>query len=140
MPKICHAPEDDRDSSISKGVPLPHSKRHEKFIPNPKLKLLEQCSEVFRFYHYSLRTEHTYIDWIRRFILFHGKRHPREMGAPELTGFLSHLATHLKVAPATQAQALNAIVFLYRDVLLSGFGVHWTRFSGDPPGERVTRG
>lgn len=57
--------EDDSDSSNFKGVPLPLSKRHEKFIPNPKLKLLEQCSEVFRFYHYSLRTEHSYIDWIR---------------------------------------------------------------------------
>jgi integron integrase len=121
--------EDDSKNPDSSGVPLPKSKRHEKFIPNPKLKLLEQCSEVFRFYHYSLRTEHTYKDWIKRFILFHGKRHPREMGTPEVTAFLSHLATHGKVAPATQAQALNAIVFLYRDVLLMPLGElgEWSR-------------
>ncbi|MBM3847854.1 MAG: integron integrase [Verrucomicrobia bacterium] len=111
------------------GVPSPNSNRHDKFVPNPKLKLLEQCSEVFRFYHYSLRTEQTYNDWIKRFILFHGKRHPREMGAPEITAFLSHLATHAKVAPATQSQALNAIVFLYRDVLLLPLGPlgEWSR-------------
>src|SRR6516162_7706379 len=60
------------------------------FIPNPKLKLLDQLSEVMRFRHYSLRTETTYREWIKRFILFHGKRHPREMGAPEVQRFLSH--------------------------------------------------
>jgi hypothetical protein len=54
------------------------------FIPNPKLKLLDQVSEVMRFKHYSLRTERTYREWIRRFILFHGKRHSREMGAVEV--------------------------------------------------------
>ncbi len=55
----------------------------EGFIPNPKLKLLEQVSEVMRFKHYAIRTETTYREWIRRFILFHGKRHPRELGAAE---------------------------------------------------------
>ena len=94
----------------------------EKFVPNPKLKLFDQCREVFRFYHYSLRTEETYLQWIKRFILFHQKRHPREMGALELTAFLSDLASVGRVAPATQAQALNAIVFLYRDVLLHPLG------------------
>jgi hypothetical protein len=54
--------------------------------------LLEQTREVIRFKHYSLRTEQTYLDWIRRFILFHGKRHPKEMGAPDVTSFLTHLA------------------------------------------------
>jgi site-specific recombinase XerD len=58
-----------------------------------------------------------YLQWIRRFILFHGKRHPRDMGAPELTAFLSDLAIHRNVAASTQNQALNAILFLYRDVL-----------------------
>ena len=62
------------------------------FIPNPKLKLLDQVSEVMRFKHYSLRTERTYREWIKRFILFHGKRHPREMGAFEVERFLSDLA------------------------------------------------
>ena len=64
------------------------------FIPNPKLKLLDQVSEVMRFKHYSLRTETTYRDWIKRYIFFHGKRHPREMGAAEVGRFLSHLAVH----------------------------------------------
>src|SRR2546425_11345429 len=58
------------------------------FIPNPKLKLLEQVSEVMRFKHYSIRTETTYREWIKRFIFFHGKRHPREMGALEVERFL----------------------------------------------------
>jgi len=57
------------------------SRAREAFMPNPKLKLLEQGSEVMRFKHYSLRTERTYQEWIRRYVLFHGKRHPREMGA-----------------------------------------------------------
>ena len=57
------------------------------FIPNPKLKLLEQVSEVMRFKHYSIRTETTYREWIKRFIFFRGKRHPREMGALEVEGF-----------------------------------------------------
>jgi len=67
--------------------------------------------------HYSIRTEQAYVQWIRRFILFNGKRHPREMGAAELTAFLSALATQHHVAASTQNQALNAILFLYRDVL-----------------------
>jgi integron integrase len=87
------------------------------FIPNPKLKLLDQVSEVMRFKHYSIRTEQTYREWIRRFILFHGKRHPREMGAAEVGRFLSHLAVQRHVASSTQNQALNALVFLYGQVL-----------------------
>jgi hypothetical protein len=67
----------------------------EGFIPNRKLKLLEQVSEVMRFKHYSIRTETTYRQWIKRFIFFHGKRHPREMGALEVERFLSDLAIPL---------------------------------------------
>ncbi len=67
--------------------------------------------------HYSLRTEDAYLHWIRRFIFFHGKRHPREMGGPEVEAFLSHLATEGRVAASTQNQALSALLFLYRDVL-----------------------
>ena len=67
--------------------------------------------------HYSLRTEEAYVHWIRRFILHHPKRHPNEMGALEISAFLSHLAVELHVAPATQNQALNALVFLYKQVL-----------------------
>ena len=91
-------------------------------VPNPKLRLREQVREVMRFKHYALRTEESYWQWIRRFILFHGKRHPREMGAPEVRAFLSHLATAEGVAGATQNQALNALVFLYREVLLRNLG------------------
>jgi integron integrase len=80
-------------------------------------RLLDQVRELIRVRHYSIRTEEAYVQWIRRFILFHGKRHPREMGAPELTSFLSSLAVQHKVAASTQNQALHAILFLYRDVL-----------------------
>lgn len=80
-------------------------------------RLLDQVSERCRVKHYSLRTEQAYVQWIRRFILFHGKRHPRDLGAPEVERFLTHLAVSGKVAAATQNQALAAILFLYRDVL-----------------------
>ncbi len=91
-----------------------------KFKPNQKLKLMEQVREVLRYYHYALSTEKTYCQWIVRFIYFYGKkRHPKDMGPREVERFLSHLATHDKVAVSTQKQALNAIVFLYRDVLLT---------------------
>jgi integron integrase len=70
-----------------------------------------------RLKHYSYRTEQAYVDWIRRFILFHHKRHPQEMGAQEIEAFLTHLAVHENVAASTQNQALQAILFLYREVL-----------------------
>lgn len=78
-------------------------------IPNPKLKLLDQVGEVMRFKHYSLRTEQAYQQWIRRYILFHDKRHPREMGAAEVRRFLSDLASRQNVAVATQNQALHPV-------------------------------
>src|SRR5438034_9768081 len=87
------------------------------FIPNPKLKLLDQVSEVMRFKHYSLRTETTYREWIKRYILFHGRRHPRDMGPAEVSSFLSDLAVTRRVAASTQNQAFNALLFLYREVL-----------------------
>jgi len=83
----------------------------------PAPKLLDQVRERIRVKHYSLRTEDAYLHWIRRFIFFHGKRHPREMGGPEVEAFLSHLATEGRVAASTQNQALSALLFLYRDVL-----------------------
>lgn len=94
----------------------------EALVPNPKLRLREQVGEVMRFRHYSIRTEEAYWNWIRRFILFHGKRHPRDLGAREVRAFLSHLAVAQGVAAATQNQALNALVFLYRDVLQQSLG------------------
>ena len=70
-----------------------------------------------RFKQYSLRTEKSYMEWIRRFILFHDKRHPDQMGAPQVESFLTHLAVNRKVSASTQNLALSAILFLYRDVL-----------------------
>jgi integron integrase len=67
--------------------------------------------------HYSIRTETQYVQWVKRFILFHGKTHPRDMGAPEVEAFLTHLAVEGNVAAATQNQALSALLFLYREVL-----------------------
>ncbi|MCM8620250.1 MAG: integron integrase [Candidatus Accumulibacter sp.] len=80
-------------------------------------RLLDQVREAIRLRHYSIRTEQAYTDWIKRFILFHGKRHPREMGAAEVERFLTHLAVEGRVAASTQNQALSALLFLYREVL-----------------------
>ncbi len=84
-------------------------------------KLLEQVRQTMRRKHYSLRTEATYIDWIKRYIFFHNKRHPSEMGAPELEQFLNYLAVEKQVTASTQNQALSALVFLYREVLRKDF-------------------
>jgi integrase len=86
-------------------------------IPTGKAKLLDRVREVARFKHYSLRTERTYADWIRQFILYHGKRHPETMGAEEVRDFLTHLAVARHVAASTQNQAFSALLFLYREVL-----------------------
>lgn len=83
----------------------------------PPPKLLDQLRESLQVRHYSLRTEDAYLDWVRRFILFHGKRHPRDMGAPEVQAFLSHLAVDRRVSPSTQNQAKAALLFLYRHLL-----------------------
>lgn len=80
-------------------------------------KLLDQVRDLIRLKHYSIRTERAYVDWIKRFILFHHKRHPTAMGAPELQTFLTHLAVDQNVAASTQQQALSALLFLYREVL-----------------------
>jgi integron integrase len=80
-------------------------------------KLLDQMRDALRLKHYSYRTEETYLDWAKRYILFHNKRHPAEMGAPEIQAFLIHLATQRHIAASTQNQALSAILFLYREVL-----------------------
>jgi len=107
----------------------------ERYLPNPKLKFLDQCREVMRFKQLSRRTEETYLQWIRRFILFHRVakpsgahgvtrpttgwvwRHPKDMGEAEVRAFLTDLAVKRGVVAATQNQALNALLFLYREVL-----------------------
>lgn len=85
-------------------------------------KLLDQVRAAIRVKHYSRRTEASYVNWIKRFILFHGKRHPREMGEAEINQFLTHLAVKENVAPSTQNQALCAIIFLYKRVLKREIG------------------
>lgn len=80
-------------------------------------KLLDDVRDKIRLKHYSIRTEQAYVDWIRRFILFHGKRHPKEMGATEVEAFLTHLAVRGKVAASTQNQARSALLFLYKEIL-----------------------
>jgi len=92
--------------------------------PNPtpdsqpaKPKLLDQMRTTIRLRGLSYSTEQTYTDWAKRFILFHNKRHPKEMGAEEVRAFLAYLVTERNVAPSTQNQALHSILFLYREVL-----------------------
>ena len=88
-------------------------------MPSPPSRspFLEEVRQAIRLRHYSIRTEQAYVDWIKRFILFHDKRHPREMGEAEVRDFLTHLAVNRNVAASTQNQALNALVFLYKAVL-----------------------
>jgi integron integrase len=80
-------------------------------------RLLDRVHEAFRVHHYSLRTEDAYIQWIKRYIFFHNKRHPDEMGEPEIRAFLTHLAVNRNVSASTQNQALSALLFLYKKVL-----------------------
>jgi integron integrase len=80
-------------------------------------RLLDQVRNKIRLKHYSIRTEQAYVRWIKRFILFHNKKHPSNMGKPEIEAFLSYLAMKQRVSSSTQNQAFNAILFLYRDVL-----------------------
>lgn len=88
------------------------------FTPDPGLKLMDQVRQVLRYHHYAITTERTYCKWILRFIHHFGVRcHPRDMGAVEIETFLSHLASAEKISAATQRQALNGIVFLYKHVL-----------------------
>jgi len=97
---------------MAPSLPLPHPPR-----------LLDQVRAAIRLRHYSPSTEEIYVRWVRRYILFHQKRHPRDMGAPEVTGFLSHLALAEKVSASTQNQAKAALLFLYKEVL--GVDLPW---------------
>ena len=90
-------------------------------VPSPP-KLLDQVRLAIRVRHYSPRTEDAYVHWIRRFILFHHKRHPRELGATDLSAFLSALASEQHVSASTQNQALSAVLFLYKEVLATPIG------------------
>ena len=85
-------------------------------MPEPR-RLLDQVRDAIRVRHYSIRTEDAYVAWTKRFVLFHGKKHPSAMGAGEVNAFLTHLATEGNVSASTQAQALSALLFLYKHVL-----------------------
>jgi len=87
-----------------------------------KVRLLDQVREMIRLKHYSIRTEQSYVGWIRKFILFHGKRHPAQMREAEVASFLNHLANHANVTASTQNQAFSALLFLYRHVLRQELG------------------
>jgi integron integrase len=102
--------------SLHRAVSVPHAPT------GHRPKLLDQVREAIRMRHYSVRTEEAYVGWIKRFILFHGKRHPLEMGEDEIRQFLSALAVHGQVSASTQNQALCALVFLYRHVLGQSLG------------------
>ncbi|MFN7353241.1 MAG: integron integrase [Burkholderiales bacterium] len=84
---------------------------------NTAPRLLDQVRGKIRLKHYSIRTEQSYLDWIKRYIIFHDKQHPASLGAPEVEAFLTHLAVKRRVAASTQNQAKSALLFLYRDVL-----------------------
>ena len=86
-------------------------------MERPPAKLLDRVRYLIRVKGYSIRTEQSYADWVRRFILFHNKRHPQDMGKDEIEAYLTHLAVNRHAAPSTQNQAFNALLFLYRHVL-----------------------
>jgi integron integrase len=100
----------------------------------PAPRLLDQVRWAIRTRHYSRRTEEAYVSWIRRFIVFHGKRHPRDLGAPEVSAFVSHLATR-GVSASTQNQALSAVIFLYSVIV--GHSLPW--MDGIVRAQRPTR-
>ena len=82
-----------------------------------KPRLMDRARDAIRSRHYSIRIEQCYLDWIKRFILFHGKKHPADMGEVEITAFLTNLAVEKHVAASTQNQALSAILYMYKHVL-----------------------
>lgn len=100
------------------GAPLvPEAQLGRGEEPGRRFRLLERVRAKARTRHYSLRTEKAYVDWVRRFVQFHGRRHPSAMGAREVAAFLTYLATERRVSASTQNQALAALLFLYRHVL-----------------------
>jgi integron integrase len=102
---------------VDDGVPGRLAVHEASFPPARRPRLLDRVRETIRARHYSRRTEKAYVAWIRRYILFHDKRHPAEMGSAEVARFLTALAVDRKVSASTQNQALAALLFLYREVL-----------------------
>lgn len=114
---------------------VPESQLGRREEPAARLRLLERLRHRLRTRHYSRRTETAYVDWVRRYVLFHGRRHPQDMGEREISAFLAHLAVERNVSASTQNQALSALLFLYRHVLSAEVGfVH-----GVPRAKRPVR-
>jgi len=113
-----------KPSQVFGGGPAPAAVGYESVIPNPKARLLDQMREVLRLKHYSFRTERTYTDWVKRFVLFHRMHSREEMfpAEPKIEQFLSDLAVEGNVAVSTQNQAFNALLFVYREVLHAQIG------------------
>jgi integron integrase len=125
---VVHETPHDRDRRGGGSTPQPAGGK-------PRVRLLDRLRNAIRTRHYSRSTEKAYCAWVRRFILFHDKRHPAEMGAEEIVAFLSHLAVHGRVSAGTQNQALHAILFLYANVL----GVQLPRIRGVAPAKTSRR-
>lgn len=115
--KVLNSAEKFRHKHVICGLIIPKALYITKTHMTDKVKLLDQVRAVARARHLSHRTEDTYHNFIKRFILFHAKRHPKEMGADEISAFLTDLAVTGRVSASTQNQALFALLFLYRDVL-----------------------
>ena len=101
---------------------LPRAKDLHHFLGRQP-RLLDQVRQRVRYLHYSLRTEQAYVHWVRAFVRFHGRRHPRTLGGPEVEAFLSWLSSERAVSASTHRQALSALLFLYRQVL--GMDLPW---------------
>jgi site-specific recombinase XerD len=108
-----------KQSQACSGGPPSAAAGFESVIPNPKAKLLDQMREVMRVKHYSIRTERSYVAWVRRYVRFHRMSSREQLipAEPRMEAFLSDLAVNGNVAVSTQNQAFNALLFLYREVL-----------------------
>ena len=106
-----------RDQDTLRSPRVPHSVRTPSWQCEAPPRLLDRLHDALRVRHYAIRTEQAYVDWARRYILFHGKRHPANLGADAVAAFLTHLEVERTVAPSTQNQAKAALLFLYRQVL-----------------------
>ncbi len=112
-----------RVGMISNAVTHPKIPTTGAEVEAPETRLLDEVRARIRRLNYSIRTEDAYVDWVRRFLLFQGKRHPRDMGGTEIEAFLTHLAVVGKISASTQNQAKSALLFLYRAVL--GIDLPW---------------
>lgn len=128
---FCSAAKPNDPPASSPAVRNPDPRANAGRLPElQSTRLLDQVRERIRYLHYSIRTEHAYVQWIRSFVRFHGMKHPAEMGAPEVEAFLMWLASERNVAVATHQQALSALVFLYQKVL--GLDLPWLNEIGRP--------